>query len=134
MAKAKKVPDRNRTKKETREMVFFAGERCLEKKGEDVVTLDLAHVSDVTDYFLIAEGYTDIHVRAVAEHVIESLKKRFRVSPWHVEGMENGTWVLIDYIDFVVHVFQPETRAFYQLERLWADAERFEITDEREGG
>ena len=120
------------TSKKLREIVFSAGELCLEKKASDVVVLELKKISDVTDYFLIAEGYTDIHVRAVSEHVIETLQKRFKLKPWHVEGMEYARWVLVDYIDFVIHIFQPETRNFYQLERLWADAPQHEIADEPE--
>jgi len=120
------------TSRKLREIVFSAGRLCLEKKASDVVVLELKKISDVTDFFLIAEGYTDIHVRAVSEHIIENLQKRFKVKPWHVEGMECARWVLVDYIDFVIHIFQPETRNFYQLERLWADAPRHEIADEEE--
>jgi len=118
------------TNKKLREIVFSAGQLCLEKKASDVVVLDLKKISDVTDFFLIAEGYTDIHVRAVSEHIIENLEKRFKLKPWHVEGMAYARWVLMDYIDFVIHIFQPETRSFYQLERLWTDAPRQEIADE----
>ena len=126
----KKALNGKLTKKKLREIVFSAGQLCLEKKASDVVVLDLKKISDVTDFFLIAEGYTDIHVRAISEHVIENLEKRFKLKPWHVEGMEYARWVLIDYVDFVIHIFQPETRNFYQLERLWADARRHEIADE----
>lgn len=120
------------TNKKLREIVFSAGQLCLEKKASDVVVLELKKISDVTDYFLIAEGYTDIHVRAVSEHIVENLRKKFELKPLHVEGMEYGRWVLIDYFDFVVHIFQPETRNFYQLEKLWADAAQHEIADEDE--
>jgi len=112
-----------------REVAFYAGECCLEKKASEIVVLDLKKVVDVTDYFVIAQGFTDIHVRAVSQHLQEKLEEKYDLKPWHVEGFENGRWVLIDYVDFVVHVFQPETRQFYQLERLWADAGRFEIED-----
>lgn len=120
----KKVSD------EVREQVFFAGQACLEKKANDAVVLDLKGVTDVADFFLIAEGFTDIHVKAVANHVIDRVLEVFGAKPWHVEGMESGRWVLIDFVDFVVHVFQPEQRKFYQLERLWADAERHVLEDE----
>ncbi len=126
----KKALNGKLTKKKLREIVFSAGQLCLEKKASDVVVLDLKKISDVTDFFLIAEGYTDIHVRAVSEHIIENLEKRFKLKPWHVEGMAYARWVLMDYIDFVIHIFQPETRNFYQLERLWTDAPRQEIADE----
>jgi len=128
----KKALNGKLTKKKLREIVFSAGQLCLEKKASDVVVLDLKKISDVTDFFLIAEGYTDIHIRAVSEHVIENLEKRFKLKPWHVEGMEYARWVLIYYVDFVIHIFQPETRNFYQLERLWADAARHEIADQEQ--
>ena len=70
---------------------------------------------------MIATGTSDLHVQAIAEHVIDELKKE-GVRPGHVEGLRGGQWVLIDYIDFVVHVFHPAARDFYQLERLWSDA------------
>jgi len=113
-----------------KKQVFFAGESSLEKKADDVVVLDLRKVSDVSDFFLVAGGYTDIHVRAVAEHVVESLKRTYGIDPWHIEGLENGRWVLLDYVDFVAHIFDTEARDFYQLERLWADADLYRLADE----
>lgn len=98
-----------------------AAELILDRKGRDLVLLDLRGISSATDYFLIASGTSDLHVQAVAEHVIEELKKE-GVRPGHVEGLRGGRWVLIDYFDFVVHVFHPAAREFYQLERLWGDA------------
>ena|SRR5665213_1381996 len=95
---------------------------AADMKGVDIVLLDLRGVTDMTDYFLIASGTSDTHVRSIGEHIIEQLKKEGnRVQ--HVEGLEKGRWVLLDFVDFVVHVFHPTLRNFYQLERLWADAE-----------
>ena len=94
---------------------------CVDNKANDVVILDLGGVTDMTDFFVIASGTSDTHVRSIAEHVIEEMKKRgFRAH--HVEGLGQGRWVLIDFVDFVVHVFHPALRSFYQLERLWGDA------------
>jgi ribosome-associated protein len=98
-----------------------ATELTAERKAREPVLLDLRGLSDATDYFLIVSGTSDLHVRAVAEHVIEELKKEGH-RPSHVEGLRGGRWALIDYIDFVVHVFHPAARDFYQLERLWGDA------------
>jgi ribosome-associated protein len=98
-----------------------AVELAQERKGRDVVVLDLRGLSSATDYFLIVSGTSDIHVRSVAEHIVDELKKE-QVRPDHVEGLRGGRWVLLDYIDFVVHVFHPAVREFYQLERLWGDA------------
>jgi ribosome-associated protein len=92
-----------------------------DRKGVDMLVMDLRGISNATDYFLVVSGTSDMHVKAIAEHVIEELKKD-GIRPSHVEGLRSGRWVLIDYIDFVVHVFHPAAREFYQLERLWGDA------------
>lgn len=94
---------------------------CLDLKANDVVILDLEGVSDMTDCFVIASGSSDTHVRAIAEHVAEEMKKR-GIAPHHLEGLNQGRWALVDFVDFVVHVFHPTLRSFYQLERLWGDA------------
>lgn len=107
------------------EEVRRAAELALERKAHDVLVLDLRGISSATDYFVIAGGTSDVQVKAVAEHVVEELKKD-RVRPEHVEGLQGGRWVLLDYVDFVVHVFHPHARSFYQLERLWGDAPRWE--------
>ena len=94
---------------------------CLDLKANDVVVLDVRGVTDMTDYFVIASGTSDTHVRSVAEHVLEHLRKE-GTRAHHVEGVRQGRWVLLDYVDMVVHIFHPTLRAFYQLERLWSDA------------
>ena len=101
---------------------------CLEYKANDVVMLNLANVSDMTDYFIVASGTSDTHVRSIAEHLMADLKKE-GVRVYHVEGLQQGRWVLLDYVDFVVHIFHPTLRNFYQLERLWSDAEVIHIED-----
>ena len=98
-----------------------AGELAADRKGVDMLVMDLRGISNATDFFLVVSGTSDMHVRSIAEHVIEELKKEGH-RPSHVEGLRTGRWVLIDYIDFVVHVFHPAAREFYQLERLWGDA------------
>lgn len=85
------------------------------------MVLDLRGVTDMTDFFVIASGTSDTHVRALGEHVLEELKKE-GTTAHHVEGTTQGRWVLLDYVDFVVHLFHPTLRGFYQLERLWSDA------------
>lgn len=95
---------------------------CVDNKANDVVVLGLQGVSDMTDYFVIASGTSDTHVRALGEHVQEGLRAQ-GARPHHVEGLTKGRWVLLDYVDFVVHLFHPTLRGFYQLERLWSDAE-----------
>jgi len=100
-------------------------ELALERKALDVAVLDLRGISSATDWFVIASGNSDVQVKAIADHVVEELKKE-GVRAQHVEGMTGGRWVLIDYVDFVVHVFHPQARAFYQLENLWGDAPRWD--------
>jgi ribosome-associated protein len=94
---------------------------CGERKAVDGVVLDLRRLSDAADYFVVVSGTSDTHVRAIAEHVLESLQAR-NVTAHHVEGLQSGRWVLLDFVDVVVHVFHPTLRAFYQLEALWGDA------------
>ncbi|MCC7194724.1 MAG: ribosome silencing factor [Gemmatimonadaceae bacterium] len=99
----------------------LAAEVCLDSKANDVVLLDLRGVTDMTDYFVIASGTSDTHVRSVAEHVIERLRQK-GVRVQAADGLTNGRWVVLDFVDFVVHVFHPVLRSYYQLERLWGDA------------
>src|SRR6185369_7221432 len=94
----------------------------LDHKANDVVVLSLKGVSDMTDYFVIASGTSDTHVRSLGELIQQELKKEGAIA-LHVEGTEQGRWVLLDYFDFVVHLFHPTLRNFYQLERLWSDAQ-----------
>jgi ribosome-associated protein len=97
-----------------------AAEAALSKKAQDVIILDLKKLTAVTDYFVICSGDVDIHVEAIMDEINRALKKD--VKPWHIEGNQYLHWVLMDYVDFVVHVFQKETRDYYDIERLWADA------------
>ena len=92
-----------------------------DRKAVDPVVLDLRELTAATDYFIIVSGTSDAHVRGMADHLLTTLPPQ-GVRPHHVEGLPQGRWVLLDYVDFVVHVFHPELRDFYQLERLWGDA------------
>ena len=111
---------------EVTQAVERAAELALDRKAADVVALDLATISGATDYFLLASGRSDVQVKAIADHIVEEMKKE-GIRPEHIEGLQRGRWVLIDYIDFVVHVFHEEARDFYQLEVLWGDAPRREF-------
>lgn len=110
-------------------MAQRAAQLCLDLKASDVVVLDLRGVSDVTDFFIVASGTSDTHVRSVADHVQQEMKKE-GVRVHHVEGLQQGRWALLDFVDFVVHVFHPALRSFYQLERLWNDAQVVPVTDQ----
>ena len=100
---------------------------ALDNKANDVVVLSLKGISDMTDFFVIASGTSDTHVRSLGEHIQDGLKRDGTVAH-HVEGTQQGRWVLLDYVDFVVHLFHPSLRDFYQLERLWSDAQVVPIT------
>ena len=100
---------------------------CEERKALDGLVLDLRDLSDAADYFVIVSGTSDTHVRAIADHIIATLQTA-DLRPYHVEGLSQGRWVLVDCVDFVVHVFHPTLRAFYQLEGLWGDAPQRRLT------
>lgn len=101
-------------------------EAALERNAREAVLLDLRGLSDATDWFLIASGDSDTHTRAIADHILERMSAA-GVRPAGVEGKAAGRWILIDYIDVVVHIFLPRTREFYDLETLWGDAPRREL-------
>ncbi len=101
----------------------------LEKKAYDILILDLRPLTSVTDFFVICSGDTHTQVKAISDHIFEKLKKE-KIRPWHIEGYSNQEWILLDYVDVVVHIFQPHKREFYGLERLWGDAETLEVKDE----
>ena len=109
------------------ERLAVIAEAALERNARDGVVLDLRGLSDATDYFVVLGGDSDVHVRAVADNVTERVEEATGEEPAGVEGREAGRWILLDYIDIVVHVFLPEAREFYQLERLWADAPAAEL-------
>lgn len=104
-----------------KKLALTAGKLALEKNGFDIAILDLRKLSDVASYFVICSGSVDIHVKAIADNIMEGLKEK-DVRAWHIEGSKNLQWVLLDYVTVVVHIFQPETRDFYSLEKLWGDA------------
>ena len=105
----------------TAALVQRAAAVCADNKAADVLILNLQGVTEMTDFFVIASGTSDTHVRSLAERIQEDLKKDGAVTH-HAEGLAQGRWVLLDYVDFVVHLFHPALRSFYQLERLWSDA------------
>ncbi|MCG6988998.1 MAG: ribosome silencing factor [Gemmatimonadetes bacterium] len=122
------MPRTTLTQAEVPTVVARAAELALERKGYDVIALDLRGISSATDFFVLASGRSDVQVKAIAEHISEELRRE-GTRPSHVEGLQGGRWVLLDYIDFVVHVFHPHAREFYQLENLWGDAPRWEAED-----
>jgi len=114
-----------RKKKEPREtLIELISQAMTDKKARNQVILDFTKInSPVCDAFVICHGGSRTQVEALAENVINEVKKNTGFNPWHKEGFENAEWILIDYSDVVVHIFQEERRKFYNIEQLWADAE-----------
>lgn len=100
----------------------------LEKKGLDVLILDLEGMTSIADYFIVCTAESDIQVKAIYDHIVEKLSEQ-QLKPWHVEGFDALNWVLIDLVDVIVHIFQPSIREYYNLERLWGDAKFIRIED-----
>ena len=98
---------------DTRALVEAAAREAADRRGQDVVVLDLRGLTSATDYFVIASGESDVQVKAIAARIEERLEKD-EVRPWHVEGLRNARWILLDYVDFVVHVFHKAARRYYE--------------------
>ena len=110
--------------------VTCAVRAARDKKAQDVIVLDLRNAAGFTDYFVICTGGNARQVTAIADSVRETLRNELEERPALTEGVDRSEWILLDYFNFVVHVFSRECRAFYGLERLWGNAERHEFLDE----
>lgn len=110
--------------------VRLAIECASEKKAFDMTALDLRDIASFTEYFIIASGSNQRQVQAIADEISEQLKKQLGSRPVRVEGYSQAEWVLLDFGDFVFHIFEQKTRSFYDLEKLWLDARRVEIPAE----
>jgi len=107
---------------ELKEAALRAAEVAWEKKGEDVVVVNVGELLVVVDYFVIATAVNDRQVRAIVDSVEDALREEAGIKPIGREGLDEGRWALLDYGDLVVHIFQPEARDFYRLDNLWGDA------------
>ncbi len=110
----------------SRQFAEETARQLFARKAEDLQVLDLRKLGAVTDFFVVASGNSPVHVRALADHVEEHWD-RTSERPWHVEGHQAGSWILLDYVNVVVHIFHPKAREFYLLERLWGDAEKLDL-------
>ena len=95
---------------------------ALEKKGRDIVLLDVGKLSDITDYYFILTARNERQIKAIRDEIEHRLKKKFHLNPKHVEGAPGSKWIVIDYTDFIIHIFEENLRQYYELERLWGDA------------
>lgn len=113
----------------SKELANYVANLSLEKKAENVRILDLAHITTISDYFVICTGDSEAQIKAISDYILESLKSK-GIKVWYKEGYQSLNWVLLDLIDVVVHVFKPEIREHYALEKLWGDAKTTEVKDE----
>lgn len=114
---------------ETDNLVNRIKEGIQEKKGKNIVLVDLTELEAVCSYFVICEGTSNTHIAAITDSIIDYVKKNTGEKPFAMDGMENATWVVLDYGDVLVHVFERESRAFYNLEHLWSDAKLTVLPD-----
>ena len=105
---------------------------ALSKKAQEIKILDLRGLTDITDFFVICSGSSDLQIKAITDAIVEGTEK-LEANVWHREGYEVLSWVLLDYINVVVHIFRPEARERYALEKLWGDAPIEEIVDGDKG-
>ncbi len=112
-------------------MAMRARAALIDRRAVDLVLLDMREVTLVTDYFLICHGTSEVHIRGLADGVAEALREEAR-RPLAVEGGRGGGWILLDYGDFIVHIFSEDQRRFYDLERLWSDARLVSVAEEAE--
>ena len=125
MAEKKIVND----KETSHELAKMIAELALEKKAEDIVVLDVSELAGFTNYFVIATANSETHMKTLADYIDDELSQ-YEVKVWQKEGYENLKWILMDYVDVIVHLFDRETREYYDLETLWADAEKMIVRDE----
>jgi len=103
--------------------ILLAAESAYKKKADNIVILNLTNIAAFTNYFLICEGNSEPQIKAILEAIDETLKTN-KIFPHHVEGKNELQWVLMDYNDFIIHIFLPKVRIYYELEKLWGDAEK----------
>lgn len=111
------------------EKLMLAAEAAASRKALQMTAIDIRKIASFADYFLVCSGTSTRQVQAIADEVMERLKKERSSRPLHIEGYDAGTWILLDYGDLIVHVFTEEAREFYQLERLWRDADRVPLPE-----
>jgi ribosome-associated protein len=111
------------------QLSYLVAELTLEKKADEVIIMDLREITSITDYFVICSGDSDFQIKAICDHIREQLEQK-DIKIWHIEGYQALNWVLIDLVDVVIHIFKPEVRDYYALERLWGDAKITRVEDQ----
>lgn len=118
---------------ESKELAFSAASAASDRKAGDIVMLKVSEVSYLADYFVLATGYSRVQVRAIAQAVEDQVEQKFLRRPVRTEGKNDGTWVLQDYGDVMVHIMMAKEREFYNLEAFWGHAEKIELPNDERG-
>lgn len=114
---------------DTGQLINAISEGLLEKKAKDIVLLDVRKLTTLTDYFVVCHGTSETQIRALANSVMEKVKEETGENAWKQEGLEARRWIILDYVNVVVHIFSEEKRSYYGIERMWNDAVITEIAD-----
>jgi ribosome-associated protein len=114
----------------SKEMVEIVTEALLSRKGKEITVLDVSELTTLTEYFVVCHGTSDVQVKALADAVEEDLREKLGEKAWKKEGLQGRAWIILDYVNIVVHVMSKEKRDFYGLERMWNDAKTTLIKDE----
>jgi ribosome-associated protein len=115
---------------DTQKLITIIGEGLLENQAEDITVLDVHDLTTLTDAFIVCHAITDVQIKAIANKVIEVTKEQLNEKPWKREGLDTKRWVILDYVNVVVHIFKEDLRQHYALERIWNDADISKIEDE----
>jgi ribosome-associated protein len=118
---------------ESKTLAYKIADLALDKKAKQIIVMDLNGITAIADFFVLMSGDSDTQIKAIADHIVRELKGQ-EIRIYHKEGYNSLRWVLLDYVDVVVHVFKPETREFYGLERLWGDAKIDFVMDVENAG
>ena len=115
---------------DSKKLALTISEALKEKKGEDIQLLDVGDLTTLTDYFVVCHAATDVQIKALANSVIEKAREEHGENAWQKEGMDSRRWVILDYVNVVVHIFNKQQREYYGFERMWNDAEITYINDD----
>ena len=121
------------TSLESKTLAYKIADLALDKKAKQIIVMDLNGMTAIADFFVLMSGDSDTQIKAIADHIVRELKGQ-KIRVYHKEGYNSLRWVLLDYVDVVVHIFKPETREFYGLERLWGDAKIDFVMDVENAG
>jgi ribosome-associated protein len=118
---------------QSKQLAYKIADLALDKKAKQIIVMDLDGKTGISDFFVLMSGDSDTQIKAIADHIVRELKRQ-EIRVYHREGYNSLQWVLLDYVDVVVHIFKPETREFYGLERLWGDAKIDFVMDVENAG